>query len=121
MSGIAGDLFEIEATKEKEPPAIVLRLRLRAGAGATKIVGRDGNAIAVQLAVPHVAPRATAECVTLIAETLGVDETAVELIAGEKMRERRFRVVGVDGDAARLKIDAALAGASGSGRDRRGR
>ena len=121
MSKIAGDLFEIEATKEKEPSAIVLRLRLRAGSGSTKVAGRDGSAIAVQLAVPHALPRANAECVSLIATTLGVDESAIEIVGGEKLREKRFRVAGVDIDAVRTKIEAAVAGASSSGRARRGR
>jgi uncharacterized protein YggU (UPF0235/DUF167 family) len=117
MSGIAGDLFDIEtdATGD-EPPVIVLRVRLRAGAGATKVAGRDGTTLGVQCATPHATARANSECVALIAEALGVEEGAVKIAAGEKLREKRFRIAGVDIDDARRRIESVIEEAVGRGR-----
>jgi len=64
--------------------------------------------------------RSNTECADLVAETLGVEGSSVELSGGEKLREKRFRVTGVDIDDARRRLDIAIGEAMGTGR-RRGR
>ena len=92
---MADDLFDIEAG-EDGPGTIVLRVRVQPGAGRSAITGRHGDALALRVAAPPLEGRANAECVGFVADVLGVRRSQVELVSGDKSRQKRLRVSGID-------------------------
>ena len=90
------------------------------GPAALAVTGRLGDSLALRVAAPPIGGRANAESLELVAELLGVRKSQVELVAGEKNRQKRFRVAGVDPDRARDVIARELRSATArpSPRDR---
>jgi uncharacterized protein len=105
------DLFDVEARDDgaDSPPAVVVRLAVQPGAGRSSVVGTRGDALAVRVAPPPLEGRANEAVIELLAEVFGVGRADVELVSGEKNRQKRVRVRGVDADAARRVLDRALA------------
>jgi uncharacterized protein (TIGR00251 family) len=102
------DVFDIVAG------TVVLRVRAQAGAGRSAVVGRYGNAVKIRVAAPPVGGRANAALVDLLAKELGLQRSAIELVRGDKSADKRFRLGGLDPDAAEDAIDRLVAQA---GRD----
>lgn len=104
------DLFDVEQTDDgaAAQPAVILRLAVQPGAGRSSVVGTRGDALAVRVAPPPLEGRANEAVVELVAEVFGVGRGDVELVSGEKNRQKRVRVRGVDADAARRVLDRAL-------------
>jgi uncharacterized protein (TIGR00251 family) len=109
---VADDLFDVETTEEG-PSAIVLRIRVQPGAGRSAVTGRHGDALALRVAAPPIDNRANAQCLELVADIFGVRKSQVELVAGDKSRLKRVRVVGVDPGRARDAIANELRSTTG--------
>src|SRR5256885_1609477 len=112
------DLYDVSGED-----AVVLRLHVQPGAGRTAVVGRHGDALKVRVAAPPEGGRANQAVLELVAETLGVKATQVELAGGGASRSKRGKVSGGDpGDVHRLLSEAMLAaGASPGGNARQSR
>lgn len=111
------DLFD-----NPDDGTILLRLHVQPGAGRTAVVGRHGDALKVRVAAPPEGGRANDACVELIATTLGVKPTAVEVVGGASSRSKRVRITGVEvDDLRRLLEEVAAAGAAPLGRKATGR
>ena len=82
----------------------VVRVHVQPGAGRTAVVGRHGRALKLRVAAPPVGGKANAAAAELLAETFGVKEQDVELVAGDRSRLKRYRVQGLDAD----EVDSAL-------------
>lgn len=107
------DLFDVEgSTTPGEPATVVLRVRVQPGAGRRAVVGRHGRSLKVRVAAPPLEGRANAECLALVAELLDVAPGRVELVGGERARDKRVAVRGVDLAQLRLRLAEALAAAS---------
>ena len=122
---MADDLFDVE-TSEDGPGAIVLRVRVQHGAGRASVTGRHGDALGLKVAAPPIGGRANAECVEFVADLFGVRKSQVELVSGDKSRQKRLRVSGLDPARARDVIASELhsltaRGASHDHSDRPGR
>jgi hypothetical protein len=100
---------------------IVLRLHVQPGAGRAAVAGRHGDALHVRVAPPPADGRANAAAVALVAELLDIAPSRVELIRGEKSREKRVRVTGVDPDAVHATLTSAIEHAGTTGAPGRGR
>ncbi|MGD0220534.1 MAG: DUF167 domain-containing protein [Acidimicrobiales bacterium] len=111
------DLFEIEPPEEgetskgkagAEASAILLRLYVHPGAGRAAVTGRRGDALHVRVAPPPVDGRANVACIELVAELLGVPQSAVEIVSGERSRLKRLRIQRVEVDQVRRVLDRAV-------------
>jgi hypothetical protein len=109
---MADDLFDVESN-EDGPVAIVLRVRVQPGAGRSSVTGRHGDALALRVAAPPIDGRANAQCLELVADILGVRKSQVELASGEKSRQKRFRITGIDPGKARDAIAQELRSTTG--------
>lgn len=115
------DLFDVEGGKSPDADAtavaIVLRLSVQPGAGRSTVAGRRGAALAIRVAPPPLDGRANAAVVELVADLFGVSRADVELVSGERNRQKRVRIRGVTAEEARRVLDGALEdSASGAGR-----
>jgi uncharacterized protein len=116
---VTDDLFDVESSDSQDASAIVLRLAVQPGAGRSIVVGKRGDALAVRVAPPPLAGRANAAVVELVAELFGVTPSDVDLVSGERNRQKRVRVRGISADRARRVLDRALEeSASASSRPR---
>jgi uncharacterized protein (TIGR00251 family) len=83
---------------------IVVRVHAQPGAGRSVIMGRHGDALKVKVAAPPVDGRANAALAEVLAEALGVKLAQVVLVSGASSRSKRYRITGVDADAARVGL-----------------
>ena len=72
-----------------------LRVRVQPRASRSEVIAWRDGVLHVRLTAPPVEGAANAACRDFLAEWLGVRRSQVELIAGEKSREKRFRVAGL--------------------------
>jgi len=61
----------------------------------------------VRLAAPPVEGAANAELVEVLAAALSVPRRAIAIVSGDRSRQKRVRVAGIDVAAARLRLTAA--------------
>jgi hypothetical protein len=90
--------------------AVEIAVHASPGAGRTQVVGRHGDALKIRVAAPPEQGRANDALAAVLAEAFGVATSAVELVTGASSRVKRFRVTGVDTDAAGLRVEELLGG-----------
>lgn len=100
---------------------IVIRLRVQPGPGRSAVAGRFGDALHVRVAPPPADDRANDAVLALLADLLDVPTSQLELASGERSREKKVRVRGVDPAAVRLALGQAVDGAASVGGAPRGR
>jgi hypothetical protein len=86
--------------------AVTFSVHVQPRASRRGIEGVHGDALKVKVTAPPEGGRANDELVRLLADALGVSASAVEIVAGQRSRRKRVRVLGVSPDRV-----AALAGA----------
>ena len=79
----------------------VFPVRVVPKASRSEIVGSEGGTLKVRIAAPPVKGKANKALVKLLAKTLGVSGSQVEIISGHKTRRKTVRVYGVDSEALR--------------------
>jgi uncharacterized protein (TIGR00251 family) len=84
-----------------------IRLRVTPGARSAAVVGRHGDAWKVRVASPAEKGRANAAVVRLLAETLGLPRSSVELVSGHGGREKIVELTGVGLDETERRLAAA--------------
>jgi uncharacterized protein (TIGR00251 family) len=109
------DLFDIVAAEGDAPPDLVLRLHVHPGAGRTAVVGRHGDAVKVKVGAPPADGRANTAVLGLVAETLGIPVSQVELVGGASSRAKRVRVKGVEVDDLRRVLQRVVADGNAGG------
>jgi uncharacterized protein (TIGR00251 family) len=97
--------------------AVVLRVHVSPGAGRSAVTGRHGDAVKVRVAAPPVDGRANAALVEFLAGEFGLKAADVTLVSGATARAKRFRLGGLDPDAAEAAVERLLSTA-GSGAHR---
>jgi uncharacterized protein (TIGR00251 family) len=73
-------------------------------AGRSGVAGTRGNALVVRLNAAPVDGAANAELIEILADTLGVPKRAIEIVSGERSRQKRLRVTGLSIDDVRAKL-----------------
>jgi uncharacterized protein (TIGR00251 family) len=76
-------------------PSIRLRLRVSPGASRSEVVGRHGDAWKVRVGAPPESGKANDALVDLIATTLEIPRSSVELVAGRRSRDKTILVHGL--------------------------
>jgi len=85
-----------------------LKVHVQPRASKNELVGWREGSLAIRLTAPPVEGAANRACRDFLADVLGVKRTLVELIGGEKSREKRFRVNGLTEDEVRELIESRL-------------
>jgi uncharacterized protein (TIGR00251 family) len=89
---------------ESTPDGIIINVRVVPRAGKAGPSGVRGGALLVRLHAPPVEGAANAELVEVLAATLGVPKRAVAIVAGERSRQKRVQVTGVDAATAASRL-----------------
>jgi uncharacterized protein (TIGR00251 family) len=83
---------------------VTLKVRLQPRASRDGIDGLYGDALKVKVTAPPVEGRANKAVKKLLAEKLGIAPSQVEIIAGERSREKLLRISGI----SRAEMEKAL-------------
>lgn len=81
-----------------------LDVRVVPRAGRTEIAGVRDGAIVVRLAAAPVDGAANAELIDVIARALHVAKRDVTIVAGERSKQKRIRVDGIDPETALARL-----------------
>jgi uncharacterized protein (TIGR00251 family) len=89
---------------------VVLTIRVVPRSSSSGISGVRGGALLVRLHAPPVEGAANAELVEVLADALGVAKKAVVILDGERGRDKRVAVTGVDLETALRRLGLTRAG-----------
>lgn len=84
--------------------AIIISVRVIPRAGKSGVAGTRGDALLVRLHAPPVEGAANDELIQVIAAALSVPKRAVSIVSGERSRQKRVRVVGIDATTAASRL-----------------
>jgi len=74
---------------------VLLKVRVVPRASRSEIAGEHDGALRVRIAAPPVDGAANAEVVRLLAKTLGIARSAVEIVSGLTSKTKQMRINGV--------------------------
>lgn len=84
--------------------SVVLDIRVVPRAGRAGPAGSRGDAILIRLNAPPVGGAANAELIELLADLLDIPKRSVTIVGGERSRQKRVRITGVDADLINSKL-----------------
>jgi uncharacterized protein len=84
--------------------SVTLKVRLQPRSSRDGIDGLHGDALKVKVTAPPVEGRANKAVKKLLAEQLGISPSQIEIIAGERSREKLLRISGI----SRAEMERAL-------------
>ena len=82
----------------------LLKLHVIPRGSRNEITGRRGDALCVKITAPPVEGAANEAIVKFIADALGVRKNQVEIVSGEKSREKTLRITGLSDAEVRARI-----------------
>ena len=85
-------------------PDSLLKLHVTPRGSKNEILGWRDDVLCVKITAPPVEGAANAAVSKLIADALGVRKSQVELVAGEKSREKTIRVRGLSQEEVRSRV-----------------
>ena len=83
---------------------VQLNVRVIPRAGRAGLAGTRGDALLVRLQSPPVDGAANDELIEVLAKAFRVPKRAVSIIAGERSRQKRVRVAGIDPVTAAARL-----------------
>jgi hypothetical protein len=93
---------------QSAPGGVVIDVRVIPRAGRSGLAGTRGEAVLVRLHAPPVEGAANAELIEVIAKVLDVPRAAVSIVGGERSRQKRVRVAGIDVATATMRLEQQL-------------
>lgn len=85
-------------------PDSLLKLHVTPRGSRNEITGWRGDVLCVKITAPPVEGAANAAVLKFVVDTLGVRKSQVELVSGEKSREKTLRVAGLSEAELRAKM-----------------
>ena len=98
----------IELTAHGE--GCVIAVRAQPGARRNGVVGEQNGSLKVAVTAPADRGRANKALADVLAESLGLKKSQVELLAGPTSRDKRFLLRGVTVEQVRQRLEAMLDG-----------
>jgi uncharacterized protein len=74
---------------------VLLQVRVQPRASVARVEGVQGERLRLRVTAPPLEGAANAACIALLAQALGVRRSQVHLQAGEKSRDKLFRITGL--------------------------
>ena len=85
-----------------------MTVRVIPRAGRSAVSGTRGDAVLVRLTAAPVDGAANAELIEVLADALDVPRRAITIAAGDRSRQKRVHVAGIDARTAALRLGIAL-------------
>lgn len=71
-----------------------------------EVIGWRDDVLLVKLTAPPVEGAANRACIDFLAKVLGIKRSQINLVSGEKSRDKTFEIEGLDESELRLRIAA---------------
>ena len=84
---------------------IIVDVRVIPRAAKSGVAGTRGGALLVRLTAPPVEGAANAELIEVIARALDVPRRSVTIVGGDRSRQKRVRVEGIDAATATERLE----------------
>lgn len=85
-------------------PDSLLKLHVTPRGSRSEITGWRDDTLCVKITAPPVEGAANAAIVKFVAESLGVRKSQVELVSGERSREKTVRITGLSDSEIRARL-----------------
>ena len=82
----------------------VIDIRVIPRAPRTRVDGMRGGAILIRLAAPPVDGAANDALIAFLADALALPRRNIQIVSGEKSRDKRVQIEGLDEAAARTRL-----------------
>lgn len=82
----------------------LLRLRIVPNAKRSEVVGEHGEAIKIKVKAPALEGKANEALRDFLAECLGVSTRDVELVSGEKSRDKTVAITGLEREYVKARL-----------------
>lgn len=89
-----------------QPPEALLKLHVTPRGSRNEISGWRDDTLCVKITAPPVEGAANALIVKFVADSLGVRKSQVELVSGDKSREKTLRIRGLSDSDIRARLGA---------------
>jgi len=86
------------------PGGCIVSIRVIPRARRSELAGQRESSWLVRLAAPPVEGAANDALIAFLAETLNVPKRAIQIVSGERAREKRVRIDGVSAAQARARL-----------------
>ena len=83
---------------------VIVSVRVIPRAAKSGVAGTRGGALLVRLTAPPVEGAANAELIEVLASALGVPKRMVSIVGGERARQKRVHVAGIDAATAMARL-----------------
>jgi len=90
---------------EAVPDGVVIAVRVIPRAGRSGVAGSRGDALLVRLTAPPVDGAANAELIDVLSAALSVPRRAIAIVTGDRSRQKRVRVAGIDVATAETRLN----------------
>jgi len=91
---------------------VILQIQVQPRSSRNQLVGLQGDALKIKLTSPPVDGAANKACCAFLAKVFGVAKGDVELVAGDKSRQKRILLNGLDLATAEQILKSQLEAAS---------
>jgi len=91
------------------PRGVILPVRAHAGARKNGVGGEHNGMLRVAVTAAPEKGKANKAIIEVLAETLGLSKSSIELVAGETSSQKRFLIVGGKEEVLRAAIERLLA------------
>jgi uncharacterized protein (TIGR00251 family) len=85
-------------------PRADITVRVIPRAPRTRVDGTRAGALLIRLAAPPVDGAANAALIAFLADALALPRRNISILSGEKSRDKRVRIEGIDEPAARARL-----------------
>jgi uncharacterized protein (TIGR00251 family) len=95
---------QFAAVIQSTPNGVVITVRVIPRAAKAGVAGTRGDALLVRLQAPPVEGSANAELLDVLARALEVPKRSISIVTGERSRQKRVRVDGIDPATAQSRL-----------------
>jgi uncharacterized protein (TIGR00251 family) len=90
---------------QDDPRGVILPVRAAAGSRRNAILGIRNGAVRVAVTAAPEKGKANKAIIAVLSEALSIPKSMIQLIAGETSQQKRFLLVGADGESIRQSIE----------------
>ena|SRR5438105_8392276 len=92
--------------KRDAGPHVTLSLRVQPRASRNAVVGWTGDTLNIRLMAPPVEGAANAACLTFLADLLDLPPSQLEILRGQRSRQKVIRISGLTPDEVRARLSS---------------
>src|SRR5437667_10892816 len=89
-------------------PHITLSLRVQPRASRSAVAGWTGDILNIRLTEPPVEGAANAACLKFLADLLDLPQSQLEILRGERSRNKVIRIIGLTQDEIRARLSSKV-------------